>query len=167
MLKIVFLGCFAVLISACKRGEVETDAAEKRVVERDLPETMTTEWDESEMDRAIAKARATVGEFLEVLESGEADEFSVKAPVSDENGTEHFWVTDVSYADGVFKGLIGNDPGVVKNVKFGDVWEVKREDISDWLYMRGEKLHGGYTIEVLLNSFPKDEAEKMRASLVR
>jgi uncharacterized protein YegJ (DUF2314 family) len=88
-------------------------------------------------------------------------------PIKDKNGTEHFWLVDVSYKEGLFTGKIGNDPGIVKNVKFGQVWNAKKEDISDWMYIRGEKIHGGFTIDPLLPSFPKEEADALQAKLVR
>ena len=131
------------------------------------PETLVREYDESGMDAAIEKARSTVDEFLEVLEKGEADSFSVKAPITDDNGTEHFWLTDVTHKDGEFMGLVGNDPGIVKNVTYGQPWKIAKEEISDWMFTRGEKIHGGYTIDPLLDSYPKEEADALRAKLVR
>lgn len=131
------------------------------------PETLTEEYDESEMDAAIATARSRVDEFLKVLGEGGADSFSVKAPIKDGEMTEHFWIVDVSYEDGVFSGEIGNDPGVVQNVKMGQKWEIKKDEISDWMYTKGELIHGGFTIDPLLGSFPEDQAAALRAKLVR
>ncbi|MEM0897259.1 MAG: DUF2314 domain-containing protein [Verrucomicrobiota bacterium] len=132
-----------------------------------MPETLVSSYNESEMDAAIEKAKATVGDFVEALAIGEADEFSIKAPISDSNGTEHFWISDVAYADGKFTGLIANDPGVVKNVEYGQSWSVEKNEISDWMFMRGEMIHGGFTIEALLASYPEEEANLMRSKLVR
>lgn len=131
------------------------------------PETLVEQYDESGMDAAIEKARSSVDEFIETLEAGAADSFSVKAPITDTNGTEHFWITEVSYKNGSFTGAIGNDPGIVKNVTFGQSWKIKTDEISDWMYMRGEMIHGGFTIDPLLGSYPKEEADAMRAKLVR
>lgn len=131
------------------------------------PETLVEQYDEAEMGRAIATARSKVGEFLAALEKGDADSFSVKAPITDPNGTEHFWITDVTFKDGSFTGLIGNDPGVVRNVRYGQSWTIKQDEISDWMFLRGEKIHGGFTIDPLLPTFPKDKADALRAQLVR
>lgn len=131
------------------------------------PETLTSEYDEKAMDIAISTAKSRVEEFIAVLGKRGADSFSVKAPIKDENGTEHFWITDVVYADGVFAGKIGDEPGIVKVVKFGQEWKVKKEDISDWMYVVGEKIHGGFTIDPLLASFPKEKAQALRSRLVR
>lgn len=159
MKKLILASILCVLFASCKKQEA--------LVPEVMPETLTSEYDESEMDLAIAKARSNVDEFLTALEEKSADSYSVKAPITDENGTEHFWLTEVSFADGTFTGSVGNDPGIVRNVEFGQSWEVKKEDISDWMLTRGEKIHGGFTIDPLLDSFPKEEANALRENLVR
>lgn len=132
------------------------------------PETLVTgDYDEKAMDAAIARARSETDVFLKVLESGKADSFSVKAPITDKHGTEHFWITDITFKDGVFHGKIGDEPGIVKNVKFGQDWTIKREDISDWMYVRGERIHGGYTIDPLLPTMPRSEAKELERRIVR
>lgn len=119
------------------------------------------------MDAAIATARGKIEEFKKVLAAKEGEMFSVKTPVEENGLTEHFWLSDVSYSDGVFSGKIANEPGIVGNVKFGDSWTVKETEISDWMFMRGEMIHGGFTLEPLLKSMPEEQAEELRAKLVR
>lgn len=131
------------------------------------PETLVSSYDQKAMDTAISTAKARVEEFIAVLQANGADSFSVKAPITDSHGTEHFWITDVSFKDGFFTGKVGNEPGIVKNVQFGQDWRIAKADISDWMYKRGEKIHGGFTIDPLLDSYPKDQAEALRAKLVR
>ena len=131
------------------------------------PETLTEEFDEAAMDAAIGTARSRIDEFLKILQQKGADSFSVKAPIQDGDETEHFWIVNISYADGVFSGEIGNDPGVVKNVKAGQKWQIKKDEISDWMYTKGDMIHGGFTIDPLLGSFPKDKADALRSKLVR
>ena len=97
----------------------------------------------------------------------DADTFAVKAPITDHGRTEHFWLTDVTYSNGMFIGVISNDPGIVTNVEYGQEWKIKKEDISDWMYTRGDKIYGGYTIDPLLVTYPKEEADELRAKLVR
>ena len=131
------------------------------------PETLVIDYDEAEMEQAMVTARERVGEFIETLEAGDADSFSVKVPITDDNGTQHFWITEVKFDEGKFKGVIGNDPGVVENVTFGQEWETAQSGISDWMFVRGEKIHGGFTIDPLLNSYPKEDGDALRAKLVR
>ena len=122
-------------------------------------------YDQQEMDAAIARARGEVDAFIAELSKKNGTAFSVKAPIEDNGKTEHFWLTDVVYSDGQFSGVIGNDPGVVKNVKFGQSWTIKKGAISDWMFMRNEKIHGNYTMRPLLKTLPKEEAEQYKSML--
>jgi uncharacterized protein YegJ (DUF2314 family) len=131
------------------------------------PETLTKDYEQAEMDQAIAKARSTVDEFILHLGKKDAATYSVKAAITDSNGTEHFWINDVVFKEGVFSGVIANEPGIVENVSLGQAWSVKKEEISDWMYTVGGKIHGGYTIDPLLAGFPKDKADALKARLVR
>lgn len=131
------------------------------------PETLVEVYDQTEMNLAINRAKSELPVFLEALESKKADSYSVKVPITDSNGTEHFWLTDIVYKDDYFIGKIGNDPGIIANIKFGQEWKVRKDEISDWLYVLGEKIYGGYTIDPLLPSTPKEEADRLRRVLVR
>ncbi|MHC2070240.1 YegJ family protein [Bremerella sp. T1] len=130
------------------------------------PETLVQDgYDEKEMDAAIAKAQATVDEFIEKLESHDGESFAVKAPIEDGKKVEHFWVTGVKFDNGQFTGTIDNDPGIVSNVQAGQEWTIAKGDISDWMYMRNGKIYGNYTMRPLLKTLPPEEAEKMRSML--
>lgn len=129
------------------------------------PETLAQGgYDEKEMDAAIARAQSEVDSFVAEMAKGNGKDFSVKAPVR-EVGTTGFWLTDITFKDGEFSGKIGNDPGIVGNVKFGQAWTIKKEKISDWMFMRDGKMHGNYTMRPLLKTLPKDEADEMRKML--
>ncbi len=141
-----FFFLFALLVAGCADSK---------------PETLFTDgYDQAEMDAAIEQARENVDLFIAAMQAGDGTDFAIKEPITDKNETEHFWLTDVTYADGQFKGLVGNDPGIVKNVKFGDERIVKKEAISDWLYFKDGKMRGNYTLPVLLKSAsPEERAE--------
>lgn len=134
---------------------------------RKHPETLTRSYDPQEMDAAIATAQLRVDEFIDALTRGQANSYSVKAPISDEHGTEHFWITDVTFQAGEFTGKIGNEPGIVKNVRIGQTWTIKKGQISDWMFMVNDRIHGGFTIDPLLNSYPKEKTDMLKAKLVR
>src|ERR1051325_3152585 len=74
-------------------------------------------YDEKEMDAAIARARSEVDSFIAQMNGKQGADFSVKTPIEDNGKTEHFWLTDITFKDGEFSGQIGNDPGIVGNVK--------------------------------------------------
>jgi len=115
------------------------------------------------MDAAIARARSEVDVFIVELSKGNGTDFAVKAPIQDKEETEHFWLTDIVYRNGKFEGVIGNDPGIVTNVKSGQKWTIKKSEISDWMFMRDGKMYGNYTIRPLLKTMPEEEAAKFRS----
>jgi len=122
-------------------------------------------YDEQEMDAAIARARSEVDIFIAEMLKGNGTNFAVKAPIQDKDETEHFWLTDIVYRNGKFEGVIGNDPGIVTNVKSGQKWTIKKSEISDWMFMRDGKMYGNYTMRPLLKTMPEEEAAKFRSML--
>jgi uncharacterized protein YegJ (DUF2314 family) len=122
------------------------------------------EADDIEMNVAIAQARSTVDEFVEKLQNPKpTDEgFSVKKMIEDGDDVEHFWLSDVSYSDGIFTGTIGNEPQSVRNVKFGQEVSVAESEITDWMYLDDGKMAGNFTLQVLLKRMPKEQAQAIR-----
>lgn len=156
-MKTLVLGSFALWSLACG-GCVPSSSS--------VPDTLVTEgYDEAEMDAAIARARSEVDKFIAELAAGNGTDFGVKAPIEDNGQVEHFWLTDVTYSDGQFEGLIGNDPGMVTNVTFGQKWKIGKSEISDWTFMRDGKMHGNYTMRPLLKTMPEEEAAMYRSML--
>jgi uncharacterized protein YegJ (DUF2314 family) len=128
------------------------------------PETLVTDYSEAEMAAAIEQARATFGEFkarFHVPQPGDSD-FGVKVRIEDAQGVEHFWLTDVIVDQEPYSGVIGNDPGIVSNVKLGQTYRFYEKDVSDWMYVSDGVMQGNYTARVLLKSMPPDEAEALR-----
>jgi uncharacterized protein YegJ (DUF2314 family) len=123
--------------------------------------------DDPEMVAAIAKARATLPKFWEVFERpehGESD-FALKVRITDKNGTEHFWATEIERKDGKILGTIDNDPNIVRSVKSGQRVLISEADISDWFYFRDEKMVGNYTLRVLFREMPPDEVNRYKKIL--
>jgi uncharacterized protein YegJ (DUF2314 family) len=119
------------------------------------------------MNSAIDEARATVGEFIEALEgqAPEDDFFAVKAPIEDGDQVEHFWLTDVSYADGMFTGRIDNTPQWVSNVAEGDMYDIAQTEISDWMYFHDGVAIGNRTLVVLFPQMPEEEVAAVKQML--
>jgi len=130
------------------------------------PETLIEGgYNQQEMDAAIARARAELPKFLEEFQAGNGESFGVKAPITDGKETEHFWLVDIELQGDEFKGRIGNEPGIVKNVREGQEWRIKKSEISDWMFIRDDKIHGNYTMRPLLKTLPPEEAAQWRARL--
>ena len=121
--------------------------------------------DDAEMNAAIAKARKMLPHFWQVLEKperGESD-FALKVKITDNNGTEHFWTIDIDKSGGKIMGTINNDPNVVETVKLGTRMEIPEADISDWMYVRDEKMIGNYTIVPLFREMSDDQVKHFKS----
>ena len=123
---------------------------------------------DAEMNAAIAHARDTLPTFWascgapKPTETGHA--LKVRFDVGAE--VEHIWVTDVKkLSDGNYSGRFANEPSDLPGKNIGDQVEFKQADISDWMFMRNEKIVGGETIKALLKSMPEDEADAVRARM--
>lgn len=113
------------------------------------------------MNAAIAKAREFLPSFWQVFEQrGRGEEgFSLKVKITDSHGTEHFWATDIEKKGDKVFGTINNDPEIVKNTKIGDRIQIPEADVTDWLYLRADKMVGNYTLRVLFKQMPAKEVE--------
>ncbi len=110
------------------------------------------EGDDAEMNRAKEQARKTHQELVEALQAKDPDHsgYAVKKPFpTPEGGEEHIWISDVTWDGRAFSGTIGNEPVDTKAVKFGDPVSVKPDELSDWMYIDGQTVVGGYTLRVM------------------
>ena len=107
--------------------------------------------DDPQMNAAMEKARTSVNKFVAALRSPKPGQsgFAVKMAFVDSNGTEHMWLSPVSYDGKSFHGTVNNEPEKVKSVKIGQKVSVEPSKISDWMYVENRKLVGGYTLRVL------------------
>jgi uncharacterized protein YegJ (DUF2314 family) len=121
--------------------------------------------DDPETTAAMAKARATLQDFLALARAPQASMsgFAVKVAVHDGGNTEYFWITPFREQDGGFTGVINNTPRSVKSVKFGQALAFSEKEIVDWLYVDGGKMKGNYTVCVLLKHESKADAEAAKA----
>ena len=130
--------------------------------------TVTYDKSDPEMNDAIRAARKRLDWFLEGVESGrlprDGASLKVAVPKSD-GGAEHIWMFDFKRDGNRFEATVGNEPAYVPGMKLGDRYSFGREQISDWIYFRGEMMHGAYTLRVMLPRLPKREADQLRAVL--
>jgi uncharacterized protein YegJ (DUF2314 family) len=124
--------------------------------------------DDEKMNAAINEARESLDVFWDLFNQpvdGESD-FTLKVRIKDKlNNVEHLWVDDIRKENDKIYGTVQNEPVRVKTVKYGQVIEISEEDITDWTYIKNSKIHGGFTIRVLLDYIPKEEAEQLRLQL--
>ena len=134
--------------------------------ENTKPETLASnDYDVTKMDGAIARAKSEVDNFIADFKAKKSENYSVKAPIADGEDIEHFWLIDIEFDGENFHGSIGNEPGIVSNVKFGQKWTLAKDEISDWMFMRDGKMYGNYTMRPLLETMPPEQATKFKAIL--
>ena len=156
-----FILLFFVLISfSChdNKGYVNKD-------ENEGDEVYSVEGDDKQMNLAILEAKKTYPDFIKILESGDTtcSDFSVKMKFEyGENDAEHMWLNNFYLREGMLFGILDSDPVYVTSVKSGDTLQVDKNKISDWMYIRDNKLEGGYTIKALYNKMNKQEKKEFR-----
>ncbi len=133
--------------------------------------TIEVETDDPEMTAAIAKARSGLADFWARFDqpaAGERD-FALKVAIPYGNGTdasaEHFWLVDISRKDAKISGIISNDPNHATQVRKGQRYEFAEADISDWMFLRGQKIVGAETLRALFKHMPPEQAAALRSRM--
>lgn len=109
--------------------------------------------DDPEMAAAEQKARDTLDDFIMAMQAPTPNQssFGVKYAFRDGDTYEHMWITELTYNQGRFSGVLGNDPALVENISSGDPVSIDRSEVEDWLYFDGEEMVGGYTAKLLMS----------------
>ncbi len=123
--------------------------------------------DDESMRAAESRARQTLDRFLTALRSPAPNHtgFAIKARFSDGHQTEHIWLEALEPTSGGFAGILGNIPEAVAVAHDNRRVRVEREAVSDWMYLEGDILVGGYTIRVHFFSQPEPVREQLARSL--
>jgi uncharacterized protein YegJ (DUF2314 family) len=132
--------------------------------ERDRSEIIDVYETDIEMNNAIQKARDTLQDYINRLKNPQENDsdFALKVQVEDENGVEHFWVSEVEINKDGFIGYIANEPKLVKSVKYGEKVSFNKDIITDWSYDINGVRQGSYTLRVLLGRMSKNQAAYYR-----
>lgn len=153
----------AILFSvfACKEN---TKAGYVSKNENGGDEVYTVEDGDLAMNLAIAKAKGSYDNFLEVIKNDDSTLYyvAVKMKFETGDGAEHMWVNQLYSKDNKVFGVLDSDPVNAKSFKAGDSLEVKKELISDWMYVKDNKLVGGYTIKALYSKMDEQEKKEFK-----
>ena len=144
-------------------GEAENPDVIKREGEPDYVRSV----DDDQMDRAVAKAKQTYMQLVEALDAAAPNHhsFTVKKPYSiPDGGREHIWINSVTWDGEKFLGEVNNEPVDTKEVKLGDIVTITPEELSDWMYIDGNTVVGGYTLRVLHYQMSAEEQKAFEES---
>jgi uncharacterized protein YegJ (DUF2314 family) len=122
--------------------------------------------DNKDMNAAIAEAVRTWPEFESLFPVNDTLPvgYSVKMKFDYENGNEHMWLNQLYTREGKLYGVLDSDPMYVENLNIGDSLAIKKESVSDWMYIKNGKMIGGYTIRVMYNNLNEEEKQEFKAS---
>lgn len=109
--------------------------------------------------RGIVEARRTVGDFARAYRARTAADrdFRIKMLVAEKGLVEQFWVNVESATTDGFTGTIGNHPGDITSVKYGERVTVPAREISDWMYVERGVLKGGYSVRLMRERLQPEE----------
>lgn len=120
------------------------------------------------MARATEKAKATFNQLLQALENPQPTYYGFavkKGFAKPKRAHEHIWLTNLNWDGTQLKGDVNNEPIDTEEVEFGDTVVIKPDEISDWMYIDGDKLIGGYSIRVLYHESSPEEQKAMRQEM--
>jgi uncharacterized protein YegJ (DUF2314 family) len=108
-----------------------------------------------ELEKAKQDALSKLDYFIDSFNIHSNDttfQYSLKVDFVDNGEHEHMWISLNKIVNGQFQGLLGNEPQIVKNIKFGDLVSVTKDQIEDWIIMdvKKDNWEGGYSVKVLL-----------------
>lgn len=142
------------MLASCEKPTPETPG------EEDDANYTHVESTDPAMANAIATAKKSAEQFLQALRNPKPNyrEFFVKKPCLIEGKRyEHMWIGNLKVAGDHLEGTIANDAYETKEVKFGQVVKFKLSEISDWKYLDGNRLVGGYTIRYFYDRMSKEK----------
>ncbi len=145
-----------VIVAVIFWKSVRTNQAERNRL-ANLPPEET----ESAMIDAVKKAKASLGDFIAVLQhpGPNVSYFAIRVKLEDGGMAEYVWLNFVGYDGKEFTGDIANDPGVIRKYSFGQTIVVPPDRVADWMYIDDGYLVGGYTLRVLRSRLPANEQQ--------
>jgi uncharacterized protein YegJ (DUF2314 family) len=133
--------------------------------ERESHDIIYVKGDDAAMTSAIARARAELAQFQAVLAARPPNATSFMVKVGFKHGPgaddqEHIWLAEPEFGSGKVSGKVDNEPVDAKYLVLGQVAFAPLADISDWMYVEGGVMKGGYTTRVLLDRMSPVERQK-------
>jgi uncharacterized protein YegJ (DUF2314 family) len=154
LIRCVLLAVCVTSFAACKNKEKEQRRADLRAL-------MHGTTKDPEIQAAIAKARATLPEFLKALRNPAPNQtqFMLRAIFPAKDAPQQIlWVTDVTHDGTLFHGKVDDNtakPGSGIGPE-GRV-DIAADRVADWMYNEDGKAVGGYMLRALRAKMTPDE----------
>jgi uncharacterized protein YegJ (DUF2314 family) len=118
------------------------------------------------MNQAIDQARATLPQFLRAFSNPNADQASFLLKVRFQSGheNEHIWLADLDLSKSLSLGTVANKPKL-RGFDFMQRVTFRIADVSDWMYVQGGYLVGGYTTRLIRSRLSAQERAAMDAEI--
>jgi uncharacterized protein YegJ (DUF2314 family) len=101
---------------------------------------------------------------------GERD-FRIKYPFEADTSSgfyrEQIWLDDITFSNGIFSGTVINTPFFTQGIAKGDRTAFDPDGISDWMFMRKDKIIGGLSIKYLLELISAEDRSEQQADILK
>ncbi len=168
LMKFTLLLIFLQFFLSCNNNQSSEHLSSDKLGLDTTADTYSVTAEDTSMNSAIAKAKQTIEEFDDALKSNNSSytDFAVKKRYkTSDNGGEHMWIAGIILVNGNYKGFVNNDAETTTEVKYGDTVIVRKDEITDWMYLDKNILRGGYTIREVRNQLNKEDKIKMDKDL--
>lgn len=111
--------------------------------------------DDPELEQARIEAINSLDYFIKSFSDHRSDSifnFSVKADFVDNGQHEFMWIDLKKIENELFIGYLGNEPQIIKNVKYGELISIEKSQIEDWIIVDSgtNTWEGGFSVKVLM-----------------
>ncbi|MCC9655439.1 DUF2314 domain-containing protein [Rhodopirellula halodulae] len=131
---------------------------------------------DSEMEAAGAKARKTFRYFwremswerrriipglsLAAIKATFRDPPEMQSTDPDALEAEHMWLVDVDFDGRRLQGTLINSPQSLQSIDEGDRVTVAGKQLCDWMYVIGDNVYGGFTVDLMRSRMGKSERKQ-------
>ena len=159
---ITIAGLLAFGVLGCE-GNADSQSGGLETVRREGEPDLVRSQNNELLDRARLKAQATYLDFVAALSQPQPQQsgFAIKKPFPTPAGSlEHIWINELTWNGTQFEGVVNNEPVDTTAVALGERVTIAPTELSDWMYLDGDKLQGGYTIRALTSEMTPSERKE-------
>ncbi|MDY3563572.1 DUF2314 domain-containing protein [Gemmata sp. JC673] len=132
------------------------------------PNILWLDGSDPEMATAVSVAQRAFDQYREALERAAraVEDCGVKVFFPSRHAPttgEHMWVNEVTFGPDGMTGTLCNDPGWLRGLACGDRVPFTIDRVSDWFYVSGGVLHGGFTLKVLFRQYTPEQFAECRS----